>query len=120
GALDRDAPGEGALFEAGVDEALLREPDAVCEDDDLVEAELRRVREGREEALVEGGLAAEKHEPGRAAGFRLVEGVEDGLQIDRPRHAELCELAADAEDATVVAEVTELNLELVSGHLTGH
>src|SRR5579862_196326 len=115
GALDRDAPFEASEREHGFDESGLREHDAVGEDHDVLEAELDRLRECLEEALVRGGLAAEEREMPRPRGARGLERLDDGLERDGAGDLHRRQLTARAEDAAVVAEVAELDLELVSG-----
>ncbi len=68
-----------------------------------------------EEALVHGRLAAEERQMIGAGGAGVFERLEDRLERHRPGDLHRGQLTAGAEDAAVVAEVAELDLELVPG-----
>ncbi len=113
--LDRDAPLESAKGHDGIDESRLREHDAVREDHDVLEAQLHRLPERVEEALVRGRLAAEEREMPGPRGASRLERLEDRLERHGAGDLHRGQLTAGAEDAAVVAEVAELDLELVPG-----
>src|SRR5215470_3451222 len=93
----------------------MREHHAVGKDDDVLEAELDGFGDGFEKALVDGGLAAQEGQMGRPGGAGLLERLEDRFERHRARDLHLRQLAARAEDAAIVAEMAELDLEAVPG-----
>ena len=115
GALDRHAPLEASEREHGVDEPGMREHDPVREDDDVLEAQLHRLAERVEEALVRGRLATEEREMPGPRGAGGLERLDDGLERHGPGDLHRGQLTAGAEDAAVVAEMAELDLEFVPG-----
>ena len=113
GALNRDAPFEVAERGHRLDEPGMGEHHAVGEDDDVLEAEIHRLGQRLEEALVDGRLAAQEGEVGGAGGARVFQCLDDRLDRHRAGDLHRRQLAARAEDAAVVAEVPELDLEAV-------
>ncbi len=117
-ALDGDAPGEETLAVPGgredlVDERFACRLHAVREDDDLLEAEGDRVPDHVEESRLQRGLASQEGHLGVTVGAGLLPLGDLGAQVERTGAAEARLLAGEAEDATVVAHVTELDLDLL-------
>src|SRR5262249_27787167 len=115
-ARTRTARGGGGGGADLVDERCARRACPVGEDDDLLEAEAGRVPHHVEEAGLERGLAAEEGDLHVPEGARPVELGEHRGRVGHPGVPPRCLLARDAEDAAVVAQVAELDLDLLLRH----
>ena len=93
----------------------MRKHHAVREDDDVLEPELHRFADRFEEPLVGGRLAPEERQVIGPSGTGGLQRLENGLERHRPGDLHRGQLTAGAEYAAVVAEVAELDLELVPG-----